>query len=76
MFAIYGVNKIGEPHEPILVISMFSNACTMLVRGKVDFMIQEWKKVHGLLWNYLWEEIKRIFTYARAPMKSSISVMH
>jgi len=45
------------------MISKFSNACGALVREKVDINIDDWKKAHVLLKNYLWEEIKSRFTY-------------
>lgn len=63
VFAIHEVGKKGEPLEPVSVISKFSNACGVLVRERVDFNIDEWKKVDVLLKNSLWEEIKRRFTY-------------
>lgn len=45
------------------MISKFSNACGALVREKVDINIDNWKKAHVPLKNYLWEEINSRFTY-------------
>jgi hypothetical protein len=60
---IHKIGPKGEPLEPTIIISTFSNQCSYIVREKVPITYDDWRKVPKDIKGNVWGEVKRRFTY-------------